>query len=108
MDMYVDGIISRDELNSKAKTLTSDINNLENELKSAEYNLTAGEHLEEIIDSTFREIKDIVAVEKMTNEQLKKVIDKMIVFPDGTVDIYLKMLSEYGISPNVLFRNDRT
>ena len=103
MDMYVDGIISRDELNNKTKTVTNDISLVEDELKAAEYNLNMEANLERLIKEVFTQIEDIVSVEEMTNEQLKKIIEKMIVYPDGTVDIHLKLLSDMGMRQNILF-----
>ena len=101
-------IISREDLNTKTKSITKEINELQNQLKATELNLDTGENLEKIINDTFVEIEDIVAVEKMTNEQIKRIIEKMTVFPDGTVDIFLKSLSDIGISSNVIFNSDRT
>lgn len=108
MNMYIDNIISREDLNTKTKSITKEINELQNQLKATELNLDTGENLEKIINDTFVEIEDIVAVEKMTNEQIKRIIEKMTVFPDGTVDIFLKSLSDIGISSNVIFNSDRT
>lgn len=92
MDMYTDDLISREELKDKIGGMRKEIERLENELKMVSYNLTKGQQLENILNSTFRRIEDITDVREMNNLQLKRIIQKIEVDKDGNVDIYLRLL----------------
>ena len=102
MDMYTDDLISREELNEKIGGMRKEIDRLENELKMVSYNLTKGEQLEAILNSTFKEMEDITDVHEMTNTQLKRLINKIEVDKDGNVDIYLRLIGELGLDETVL------
>ena len=75
---------------------------MENELKMVSYNLTKGEQLEAILNSTFKEMEDITDVHEMTNTQLKRLINKIEVDKDGNVDIYLRLIGDLGLDETVL------
>ena len=102
MDMYTDDLISREELNEKIGGMRKEIDRLENELKMVSYNLTKGEQLESILNSTFKEMEDITDVHEMTNTQLKRLINKIEVDKDGNVDIYLHLIGDLGLDETVL------
>ena len=108
MDMYADDLISREELNDRIGGMRQEIERLENERKMVSYHLTKGEQLEAILHQTFREIEDITDVRQMTNAQLKRIIQKIEVDKDGTVDIYLRLLGNLGLDEIILIRNDQT
>lgn len=108
MDMYTDDLISREELNEKIGGMRKEIDRLENELQMVSYHLTKGEHLESILNTTFKEIEDIVDVHEMTNAQLKRIIQKIEVDHDGNVDIYLRLFGDLGLSETVLIADDET
>ena len=105
MDMYTDDLISREELNEKIGGMRKEIDRLENELKIVSYNLTKGEQLEAILNSTFKEMEDITDVHEMTNTQLKRLINKIEVDKDGNVDIYLRLIGDLGLDETVLIEN---
>ena len=88
--------------------MRQEIERLENERKMVSYHLTKGEQLEAILHQTFREIEDITDVRQMTNAQLKRIIQKIEVDKDGTVDIYLRLLGNLGLDETILIRNDQT
>ena len=108
MDMYTDDLISREELNEKIGGMRKEIDRLENELKMVSYNLTKGEQLEAILNSTFKEMEDITDVHEMTNTQLKRLINKIEVDKDGNVDIYLRLIGDLGLDENVLIEGTDT
>ena len=82
--------------------MRKEIDRLENELKMVSYNLTKGEQLEAILNSTFKEMEDITDVHEMTNTQLKRLINKIEVDKDGNVDIYLRLIGDLGLDETVL------
>ena len=108
MDMYTDDLISRQELNEKIGGMKSEMERLENELKLVQYNLDKGGQLEDIIKKTFQSIEDITSVRDMTNEKLKKIIQKIEVDKDANVDIYLRLFGDLGLDENILIYNDET
>ena len=108
MDMYTDDLISRQELNEKIGGMKSEMERLENELKLVQYNLDKGGQLEDIIKKTFQSIEDITSVRDMTNEQLKKIIQKIEVDKEGNVDIYLRLFGDLGLDENILICNNET
>ena len=81
---------------------------IENELKMVSYHLTKGEQLESILNNTFKEIEDITDVHQMTNQQLKRLIQKIEVDKDGNVDIYLRLLGDLGLDESVLIEENET
>ena len=83
MDMYTDDLISRDELRGKMGSINSSIEKIENELKLVSYNLDKGNQLEDILNSTFQTVEDVISMETLTNAQLKLILQKILVTPDG-------------------------
>ena len=108
MDMYTDDLISREELNDKIGGMRKEIERLENELKLISYHITKGEQLEAVLNNTFKKIEDITDVHQMTNTQLKKIIQKIVVDKDGNVDIYLRILGDLGLEESVLINDNYT
>ena len=108
MDMYADDLISRDELNAKIGGMRREIERLENELKIISHNLTRGEQLESVLNSTFQKIENITDVHEMTNTQLKCMIQKIEVDQAGNVDIYLRLLGDLGLDSTVLIHDNYT
>ncbi len=70
--------------------------------------LLEGEQLENILNNTFKEIEDITDVHQMTNQQLKRLIQKIEVDKDGNVDIYLRLLGDLGLDESVLIDENET
>lgn len=106
MDMYTAGLITMEELKERIADLPKEIEHLEAELEIAEGNMTKGDQLETILNNTFKRIEDIVDVHQMTNAQLRRIIDKIVVDKDGNVDIYLRVLSELGLDQTALINDD--
>ena len=88
--------------------MRKEIERLENELKLISYHITKGEQLETVLNNTFKEIEDITDVHQMTNTQLKKIIQKIVVDKDGNVDIYLRILGDLGLEEAVLINDNYT
>ncbi len=108
LDLYADDLITRKELDEKMGGTRRELDRLENELKLVSQNLTKGEQLEGILERTFREIGDITDVRRMTNAQLKRIVQKIEVDREGHIDIYLRLLGDLGLEDTVLIRNGST
>lgn len=106
MDMYADDLISRQELNDKIGGSRKEIERLENELKMVSYHLTKGEQLESVLNHTFKEIEDITDVREMTNTQLKRIIQKIEVDKEGSVEIFLRLFGDLGLEEAVLIEDN--
>ena len=102
MDMYTDDLISRDDLNAKIGGMRKEIERLENELHMVELNLDKSDQLEELIQSTFSSIETITDIRSMTNAQLKRIVQKILVDKDGNVDIYLRLFGDLGLDESVV------
>ena len=44
----------------------------------------------------------------MTNEQLKRIVRRIVVDKDGNVDIYLRVIGDLGLEDDVLIENEKT
>jgi hypothetical protein len=108
MDMYEDDAITRDEMRLKMSGVNAQIEKITDELKLVEYNLSKGDTLESVLSSTFKNIERVTSLETMTNAQLKKILDKIVVDEHGNVDIYLKLLSDIGLDETYLIADNRT
>ena len=64
MDMYTDDLITRQELNDRIGGARQEIERLESELKMVSYQITKGDQLEELLNTTFREIEDITDTDR--------------------------------------------
>lgn len=100
--MFMDDLITREELRKKVGALNEQIEKTENELKMVSYNLSKGDQLEKLIKDTFDGIEDIFSHAEITNTQLKKVIKQIIVQNDGTIDIYLRLFNDIGLDEEII------
>ncbi len=102
-EMYADELIGKDELSTKIKKLNCEINSLEQELKMLLNNVSQSDLLEKAMDETFKSIEQIVDVGSMTNEQIKRIVDKIVIDDKGEVEIYMKPIQKVGMkSPAVI------
>ena len=108
MDMYTDGLITREELSEKIGGMKQEIARLEQEKKLIDTNLSKGDQLEHILADTFKSIEDIPDVSQMTNSQLKRIIEKIEVDHQGNVDIHLRLLGELGLNETFLICDTHT
>lgn len=108
MDMYTEDLISKEDLKERLGTIKTEMDRLENQLKMVRYNISKTDQLEPIIARTFKDIEDLVSMKDMTNAQLKKVISRIEVSEDGSLDVYLKLFSDLGLQDTVLVSDNRT
>ena len=108
MDMYVDELISREELNTKLKSINTELERIKNELTVTEYNLSRSEMLDTLLDRTFANMESVTDLSNVTNAQLKRIIDRIEVEKDGNIDIFLKTLDEIGLEKVFLISDNHT
>ena len=108
MDMYTDDLISRDELREKMSVANNAIEKTENELKLISYNLSKTDQLTEILNQTFKSYKDIIAMDELTNAQLKQIVKKIEVDHEGNCDIFLRLFGDIGLDETYLIPDKRT
>lgn len=108
MDMYDDELITREEVREKVRALNIEIEKCKNELKLVQYNLSKGDQLEQVLETTLKNLDAILDMENMTNEQLKNLLDKITVDEEGKINIYLKLLSDIGLDQTVLISDNLT
>jgi hypothetical protein len=81
---------------------------IKKELNAIAQHLTKGQQLGNILSSTFKSIENITDVHEMTNEQLKRIVDRIEVDSDGNVDIFLRIFGELGLKNTVLISDTYT
>ena len=108
MDMYTDDLISREELREKMGAVNIDIEKIENELKLITYNLDKGIQLEDLLSRTFDTVEDIISMETVSNAQLKQVLQKIVVSPDGSCDVHLRLFGDIGFDGTYLISHSQT
>ncbi len=96
-NMYMDDLITREELNQNLLGTKQRIELLEKELKLVSHHITKSDQLEIILNKTFRTIADISDVSQMTNSQLRRIINRIEVDHEGNVDVYLRVIEELGL-----------
>ncbi len=108
LEMYEDELITRDELREKVGVLNKQIEKWDNQLKLVNFNLTKGEQLEQALEETFLNLNSTLNMDNMSNVQLKRLIEKIVVDEHGAINVYLKLLSDIGLDQNVLLSDYRT
>ena len=96
LDLYRMGYVSKEKLDEKAAPIRTKILKLKEQLKMVQYDITKEDKVEEILESTFKDIEDLVDVENMDNVMLKRVIEKIEVDSNKEVKVCFKVLGNVG------------
>ncbi len=105
-EMYAEDLITKEELRENVDGLLEQQKQIENRLKIISYDFNRGKDIRQIMEQTFQTLK--ISVRDMTNTQLKQIIDRIEVDKDGNVDIYFRLLEEFGFDKNILIYDNRT
>lgn len=108
MDMYVDEIITRTELNEKVRVIDAELEKINTDLTLTEYNISKSDLLETVLSRTFDDIAKITDVSSMTNAQLRRILNRIEVDKDGNIDIFLNLFSEIGLDKSFLICDSHT
>ena len=89
-DLYINDIISMDELKAKTSAINGDVADITYRLH--QLNATSGteEAIAQAAAHYASEVERFLSLETITNEDMRKVIDHILVDPDGTVTIHIK------------------
>ena len=96
MEMYEDDLLSREELNKKIGGIRQELERLSGELERVERGMANTDQISAVLGEVFSHAEAVSDVRQMTGAQLKQIVDRIEVGPNGTVDIYLKLQSESG------------
>ena len=108
LDMYESEVISMEDLKSKTEAINREIKRLEEKLKMVTFGITQADRLEYGLTDIFKTIGDILKSAEITNEMLKRVIDRIVVAEDGHIDIYLRLLADIGLDEKYQCNAPRT
>ena len=90
LDMYTDDLISRTELEEALKRINEERAQTQHSLSLAAEQSISREDLSRVLNQTIQGVSDIADLRQMTNAQLKQIIQKIEVAPDGSADIFLQ------------------
>ena len=107
-EMYLNDIISLDELKAKSQELNHQIAQLDEKLKSLQKVNVTDEKLERLLEGLFQNMDHILSADVITNEMLKQVIDRIEVDSNGNVDVIMKPVRKIHLGVNVPICDNRT
>jgi site-specific DNA recombinase len=98
MDMYKNEIINIDELKEYTKDINEEMQKLKTTLSNAGNIDKITTDVEKEVNDYFDIVESIINSDIINNQKLKRIVDKILVSPDGTVKIYLKVDSTNNLS----------
>lgn len=107
-NMYIDDIISIEELKEKSQELRRHLIYIEEKQKSLEKEAITNEKLERVLETLFKNMEEILSSDIITNEMLKQVIDQIDVDSSGNVDVVIKPISKIHLGAIVPICDNRT
>lgn len=93
-EMYMNDIITMDELKAKSGELLERLSLLGKKLQNVELEEAADARVEKTLSGLFRNMDEILSAKTVTNEMLKQVIEKIEVDHDGNVDVVIKPIDK--------------
>jgi site-specific DNA recombinase len=100
-EMYLDEVISRDEVKEKSQDLKGQLMQLDERLRGLEQENVTDEKLARLLEALFRNMDQILSADVITNEMLKQVIDRIEVDSSGNVDVIIKPISHIHLGATV-------
>lgn len=102
MDMYKNDIINMGELKTFTSNINEEIQELKNKLSmfSKEIFLT-DEEIQKYVEEYLNKVEVTIGHGNLDNQHLKEIIDKIVIKPDGTVNIIIKLDSEGKITSSI-------
>ena len=107
-EMYVNEIISMNELKERSQDLSAQLIHLDERLRGLEQEDVSDEKLERLLEALFRNMDQILSADVITNEMLKQVIDRIEVDSSGNVDVIIKPINQIHLGATVPICDGRT
>lgn len=89
-ELFINDIINIDELKEKSLPVKSQLDRVQNKLKCLKQSDYSEEEIEAQLNAWFVDIRRVLNSETLTNEMLKKIIEKIEVDEKGNVEVFLK------------------
>ena len=102
--MYTDELIDEDEFKEYTHSINCKMKEIEKQIKIANFSIASEDTINRDIKQKMSEIEKILSYGEFTNEDLKKVIDKINVNKNGDVEIILKGLDNFDYDNEVIVR----
>ena len=106
--MYTDELIDEDEFREYSNSINYKIKEIEKQIKITNFSIASEDVINRDIKQKMAEIEKILNCGEFTNEDLKKVIDRINVNKNGDVEIVLKGLDNFDYDNDVIVRDDNT
>lgn len=107
-DLYAQEMCTLEEYKDDVRIIEARINRITQDLVMLNRNLSKADVLETTLAQVFQSMDTMLCTSTFTNASLKQVIDRIVVDEMGNVDIFLKALTELGLSNNHTFYDNRT
>ena len=106
--MYTDELIDEEEFREYSNSINYKIKEIEKQIKITNFSIASEDVINRDIKQKMAEIEKILNCGDFTNEDLKKVIDRINVNKNGDVEIVLKGLDNFDYDNDVIVRDDNT
>lgn len=106
MDLFRNELIDMKTLKEKVKPIKSEIISIEEKISLLKQKITYEDKADDILNKTFSDISSILDVSKADNADLKRVIEKIEVDKEGYVEVYFKVLGNFGVKENMVLNSD--
>ena len=93
-EMYAADVMSMEDLKEKISYITREIETLKEQLKQVNIKKVSTEELRIYTE----EIKKFLALENVTNADLRKIISRIVVNRNGEIKVYLRDISDFSIA----------
>ena len=102
--MYTDELIDESEFKEYTNNINCKIKEIEKQIKISNFSIASEDTINRDIKQKIQEIEKILNCGEFTNEDLKKVIDRINVNKNGDVEIILKGLDNFDYDNEVIVR----
>lgn len=106
MDLFRNELIDMKTLKEKVKPIKSEIISIEEKISLLKQKITYEDKADDILNKTFSDISSILNISKADNADLKRVIEKIEVDKDGYVEVYFKVLGNFGVKEKMVLNSD--
>ena len=100
-EMYANDVMTMAELKEKTAQIVEELTELDCSLKQLERSVTVHQDSENLVKMYMQEVERFLAMETVTNLDLRRIIDHICVNRDGTARIIMKKLNDLAQSQNI-------